>query len=443
MAGQIITAKCGKIKGYQEGDVCFYRGIPYAKTKRFELPEPYIWEDTFDATVGETDCYQYSSFHDESAGETSFYYEEFRKGWKFTYAEDFMTLNIVAPADAKNLPVLVFIHGGGHETGTVGEMPYGLCTEYAKRGVVFVSVGYRLNVFSLYDGRNFGLHDQIAATKWVRDNIEAFGGNPSKITLMGQSAGAMSITDLMYCDKLKGIVQGVILMSGGGMIPKFAGPWTREQAKPFWDEVRKKAGVKDEEEMKTIEPERLWQAWYETRCESKGFQAIQPSIDGEIITDVPQKVFEERKELDVPIMIGVTSQDFLSVIVYEMALKWGVDNANKGKQPVYAYFFDRELPGKRYKAFHACDLWYMFGCMKESWRPFEKVDEELACRMQDYVANFVKTKNPNGQGLVAWEPLSKKHTSFRLFDGVSDGEIKPWKCRYKGLKTMLWDKGPM
>ncbi|MBQ8278306.1 MAG: carboxylesterase family protein [Roseburia sp.] len=439
MTEHVVETKCGRVKGYQEKNVCIYRGIPYAKTERFELPKPYVWEGEFDATVGETDCYQYSSFQ----AEDSFYYHEFRIDREFTYAEDFMTLNIVAPVDAKNLPVLIFIHGGGHETGTVGEMPYGLCTEYAKRGIVYVSIGYRLNVFSLYDGRNFGLHDQIAATKWVHENIEAFGGDPSKITLMGQSAGAMSITDLMYCDKLKGIIQGAILMSGGGMVPQFAGPWTRERAKPFWEVVRKRAGVETEEEAKNVDVERLWKAWYEVSRESKGFQAIQPSIDGEIITDVPQKVLKARKELDVPIMVGVTSQDFLPVILYEVALGWGIDNHKKGKQPVYGYFFDRELPGNRFKAFHACDLWYMFGCMEQSWRPFEKIDEELAAEMQDYVANFVKNGNPNGAGLAEWKPLSKKNTGFRLFDGVSKGVVKPWKCRYKVWKTMLWDKGPM
>ena len=285
MTEHIVNTKCGKIKGYREKDVYLYRGIPYARTERFELPKPYLWEDVFDATIGESDCYQYSSFLDESKAEDTFYYDEFRSGKEFSYTEEYMALNIVAPVEAKNLPVLIFIHGGGHETGTIGEMPYGLCTEYAKRGIVYVSIGYRLNVLSLYDGKNFGLHDQVAATKWVYENIEAFGGDPTKITLMGQSAGAMSITDLMYCDKLKGIVQGVILMSGGGMIPKFAGPWTKEQAKPFWDEIRKRVGIVTTEDAKTVEIERLWKAWYAVSREAKGFQAIQPSIDGEIITD--------------------------------------------------------------------------------------------------------------------------------------------------------------
>ncbi len=441
MEERVIQTTGGMVRGYVQEDAVFFRGIPYAKTPRFELPQPISWEGVFDATKGETDCPQFSTFIDESkAG--SFYYEEFRNNLTFTYDENFMTLNIVVPKNAKNCPVLVFIHGGGHETGTVGEPPYGLCTEYVKRDVVFVSVGYRLNVFSLYEANNFGLHDQIAAACWVRDNIAAFGGDPSKITLAGQSAGAMSITDLMYCDKLKGVIQGVVLISGGGMVPRFAGPWTREQAKPFWQKVREAAGVKTEEEFKRLPAETIWHAWYKTSRETKGFAAIQPSIDGQIITDVPQEVFKNKKELDVPIMIGVTSQDFLPVILYESAYSWGRNNARDGKAPVYGYFFDRELPGNRFKAFHACDLWYLFG-MKQCWRPFEQKDYALSQEMISYTANFVKNTDPNGENLPEWKPLSKKQKGFRLFDGVSKGYIKPWKCRYKVLKTMLWDKGPM
>lgn len=443
MKEYIVNAPCGTIKGYQDKNICFFRGIPYAKTERFELPKPYVWDGTFDATDAEVDCYQYNSFLDRSKADDTFYYDEFYSDRTYTYAEDYMTLNVIAPAGAKDLPVLIFIHGGGHETGTVGDLPYGLCTEYAKRDIIFVSIGYRLNVFSLYDGMNYGLYDQAAAVKWVHDNIQAFGGDNSRITLMGQSAGAMSITDLMYCDKLKGLVQGVILMSGGGMIPKFAGPWSKEQAKPFWDEVRKRAGITSEASAKTVDAEQLWRAWYSVRGETNSYQAMQPSIDGEIITDVPQNVFRERKELDVPIMLGVTSQDFLSVVLYEVALHWGIDNDRKRKQPVYGYFFDRTPPGNRFKAFHACDLWYMFGNMTQFWRPFEETDRKLATQMQDYVANFVKARDPNGTGLTKWEPLSRKNRRFRLFDGTEADSIPRWKCRWKVWKTMLWDKGPM
>jgi len=112
MTEHIVSTKCGKIKGYQEKDVYIYRGIPYAKTERFELPERYVWEGEFDATKEEVDCYQYSSFLDESKAEDTFYYDEFRSGKEFSYTEEYMALNIVAPTESKNMQILVFIHGG-------------------------------------------------------------------------------------------------------------------------------------------------------------------------------------------------------------------------------------------------------------------------------------------------------------------------------------------
>lgn len=434
----------GLVLGYEEDGAVFYRGIPYAATPRFRKPEHYTWEGVFDATRGETDCYQRKSFVDESREiPHSFYYQEFFSPRDYSYSEEYASVNIVAPKGASGCAVIVFIHGGGFETGTVADLPYGMTAEYARRDVILVSLGHRLNVFSLYRGENFGLQDMAAGVEWVYDNIAAFGGDPSRITLMGQSAGAMSITDLLYSRRLKGKVFAAITMSGGGVIPKIAGPWTRAQAQPFWDKIMARAGCETEEEMKALPPKILWEAWNAVRLEAGSLRACQPAIDGEIIPDVPQKVFREGKELDVPILLGVTSQDFIPVILYEVGLHWGLDNAKKGKSPVYGYFFDRTPPGNRYKAFHACDLWYLFGQMEKCWRPFEDTDYALAARMMDYAANFAKTGDPNGNNLPEWKPVSRKHRGFRLFDGKSDGHIGPLRCRMKVWKTMLWDHGPM
>ena len=195
--GPIMTTS-GLVQGYEQEGVRIWRGIPYAATPRFRKPEPYRWEGIFDATVGELDGYQQKAFLDEGKlfGDT-FYYNEFKSPIKYAYSDDFVTLNIVAPKEAKDCPVIAFIHGGGFEVGNIAELPYGLTKEYAKRDVILVSIGYRLNVFSLYRGGNYGLHDMAAAVDWIGDNIASFGGDPRRITLMGQSAGAMSITDLL------------------------------------------------------------------------------------------------------------------------------------------------------------------------------------------------------------------------------------------------------
>lgn len=434
----------GLVQGYETRDVRIFRGIPYAATPRFRMPEPYTWEGVFDATTGETDCYQQKAFLDEGKlfGD-SFYYREFLTDTDYHYSEDYVSLNIVTPRDADHCAVIVFIHGGGFEVGNVAELPYGLTEEYARRNVILVSVGYRLNVFSLYRGGNYGLHDMAAAVDWVYDNIAAFGGDPSRITLMGQSAGAMSITDLLYSQRLKGKVFAAITISGGGMIPRLAAPWTKAQAQHFWDKVMAQAGCATEEEMEAMPARKLWEAWDRVKKEDNSLQASQPAIDGQIIPDVPQNVFKARKELDVPVLLGVTSQDFMPVLLYEVGLHWGLDNDKKHKQPVYGYFFDRTVPGNRYKAYHGCDLWYLFGQMDKSWRPFEKLDYELSAQMIDCCANFARTADPNGGNLPRWAPLSRRQRGFRLFDGVSRGYIRPLKCRLKVWKTMLWDHGPM
>ncbi len=482
-----------------------FHGIPYAKTLRFEMPVlVHNWSDissdassdvtscgagcagitldadgTLDATTSqsEIDCWQFSSFYDESAQQDTFYYKEFRSERTFRYAESPMTLNIVCPSGSGlevsgaegstagiGCPVVIFFHGGGHETGTVGELPYGTCTEYAKRGVVFVSVGYRLNVFNLYRGMNYGLHDQIAAIHWVRANIAAFGGNPEQIVLMGQSAGAMSITALCMSQKLKGLVKGAVLMSGGGCIPKLAGPWPKEKCDQFWDGVRSKAGATSEKELREIGAEELWRSWQKQTQEGTNFHLRQPAIDGDIVPDFPQKVLKCGLDLDIPLIFGVTAQDFLPVIMYEMALSWGKRNARMRRAPVYGYMVRRTPPGNCYKAFHGIDLWYMFGNLDKSWRPFEPQDYELSARMIDYVAAFARTGDPNGgvadagtAGVAAtgagagtgagtlpyWPAISSSNSKFMCFDVGPAELLTPHQCRKLVWHTALRDKGPL
>ena len=438
-----IETVCGRITGTEQDGVCLFRGIPYAVTKRFGLPEPVPAWDELNAADLPVDCWQYLAFREESSGPDAFYHREFRPDGTYRFDESPMTLNIVAAKEAKGQPVLVFIHGGGFETGTVGELPYGDCREYAGRGIVFVSLGYRLNVFSLYEGGNYGLHDMIFGLKWIKEHIAAFGGDPERITVMGQSAGAMSIMDLLYSQALKGIVKGAVCMSGGGMVPKLAKPWTKKESLPFWAGVRKRAGAGSPDEFKALPADRIWNAWYDESRESWSFQAVQPSIDGTVIPKLPQDVAREGSYLDIPMIVGVTSQDFMPYVIFEMAYGWAKLHARQGKAPVWGYMFDRALPGNSYKAFHGSDLWYMFGNMDRSWRPFEKADFALKDMMVSYVAQFVKNGDPNGGGLPAWPSVTKTQHKFRLLDGKSDGLISPMKCRLKEYHSFLRDKGPM
>lgn len=436
-----LSTTCGAICGLQDEHHRIFRGVPYARAERFELPEMITrWDGTLDATQPETDCPQYAAYRSE-AGE--FYHEEFRRSQTFRYDEAALMLTIITPPDPKGCPVLAFIHGGGHETGCIGEAPFGMSTEYARRGVILVSIGYRLNVFSLYRSRNLGLHDQMTALKWLHQHIADFGGDPSRITMMGQSAGAMSVMDLCYSQQLKGIVSGAVMMSGGGMVPSFAKPWTEAESAPFWDKVRQEAGAADEEALRRVPAQQLWEAWYKVSRENFCFQARQPGIDGSIIPDQPQKLLKAGDILDIPMLLGVTSQDFMPVVIYEMALGWGVRSHRLGRRPVWGYMFDHTPPGNRYKAFHAVDLWYAFGSMEQSWRPFTGADRALAAQMMDYIAQFARTGDPNGDSLPAWKPLSTRQKGFRHFTGTGTGHIGPWRCRKRMLRTQFIEKGPM
>ncbi len=429
---------CGYIKGIKDKDAAIFRGISYAKTQRFCEPELIQkFEGVFDGTKGEVDCYQFSSFHSE---EERFYAKEFRSDKKSDFDESPMTLNIVAPINKhKKKPVLMFFHGGGFETGTVGELPYGTTKEYVKEDVVFVSAGYRLNVFGLYGGKNFMLMDQFMAIEWVRENISGFGGNPDQITIMGQSAGAMCVMDLLCSGKLEGKIKGAIMMSGAGVAPKFSWPDTKKGSIELWDRVAEEAG----DNIYKVSPKNLWSAWNKARKKEKLIPKLkhtQPSVDGITLKEAPGEALKAGRILNVPMMVGVTSQDMLPPFLYHMAMKLGLDCYKMNHAPVYGYFFDRILPGNSYKAFHASDLWYMFGNMEKSWRPFEEVDYDLCKDMVHNVAVFCKDGKPADE---KWLAISRKNKGFRHFDGIDKGLVNPKFCKKKLWNSMLKDRGPM
>ena len=437
MAEQVIwSCPCGQVKGQKLQNAFLFRGLPYAETERFQSPVLIRhWEGVHDGTADETDCWQRSCFEDESG---TFYGREFRAGRSFRYAESPMTLNVVSPSSEGRRPVLLFFHGGAFETGTVGELPYGTSTEYAKRGIVLVSAGYRLNAFGLYGGSNFGLQDQLSAVDWVRDNIVAFGGDPEQITVMGQSAGAMSVMDMLCSGKLSGKIRHAVMISGAGIVPGFVSPLPREKTEAFWKKVDAAAGG----DAGAADPETLWRAWRQVKSREKmlkGMRLMQPCLDGTVLREPQAKTVRSGRLQNIPLMVSVTSQDYMPYFIFEMALQLGRLCSRKGHAPVYGYFFDRELPGNSYRAFHASDLWYLFGNMDQSWRPFEERDYRLSAAMIDAVAAFCRTGTP---GDPKWLPLSDRQKGFRLFDGVSDGMTNPGYCRKKMRETIFRNPGP-
>lgn len=435
MGEKRIKTKCGEVTGLSTGEGVIFQGIPYATAERFAYPVPVTdFGGVFDATKKPLEFPQLNTYTDDSE---RFYTKEFRRGETFEYAESPLTLNIMTPENPENCPVLIYIHGGGFQTGKQSEHPCGTSLEYAGHGIILVSIGYRLNVFGLYRCENYYLYDQLCAIRWIRDNISSFGGNPDDITLIGQSAGAMSVFQLLYTDELKGIVKQAIMMSGAGFFPKFGNGYEKEEGKPFWDRVMRAAGCENDDELKKVPTETLWRAWWDTQQKYGNIHLLQPGIDGKMIPCQPSEIKKSGKMLDIPLMVGVTSQDMMAaIVVFEMARKFALWSDRRGRKSVYTYYFDRTLPGNLYGAYHSSDLWYMFGNMDKCWREFTEQDFALKDTMVNSVVRFIREGNPG------WEPFTSANRRFRRFDVEGPEYVKGWDCYGKLLINTTVRRGP-
>jgi para-nitrobenzyl esterase len=233
-----LKTSIGTFIGNQDENACEFLGIPYARAGRFEYSERIdLYEDIFDATRMGNACPQYRQYYQNlQSPERLFYYREFREGIEFRYDEDCLDLNIYTPKNASGCPVILFFHGGGFNSGSNAEEPF-RGFELAKRGIVTVFANYRVGVLGYFcheeiekkyhRNGNFGLDDQLQAIRWVRDHIGEFGGDNAKITIMGQSAGAISVQYHCLNHDNAGLFSRAFMMSGGGCFPSFALPKRR------------------------------------------------------------------------------------------------------------------------------------------------------------------------------------------------------------------------
>ena len=390
---KIISTPCGEIRGTVSDGAADYKGIRYATCRRWTYPEIVTkWDGVYDATQYGNCSYQPRAFYNEEENPGKiFYYNEFRKDENYTYDDDCLFLNIRTPEYAtaeSKLPVLIYIHGGGF-TGGCGHEKHFDGPVWAKKGVVSVTINYRLGPMGFlclpelkeeagHTG-NYGLFDQIAAIEWVRNNISAFGGDGEKITIMGQSAGAMSVQHLCQSDFTNGLFRSAVMSSGVGMGKFMTG--TPEKKYDFWKDVMNNCGASTIEEFRTVPAETLFKEW--KKIKGSAMSAI-PVKDGIIIKD---KVSVKK----IPYMVGSTSHDMAPAILYHMTQKWAKKNG------AYMWFFERMLPGDDKGAWHSSDLWYWFGTLKNCWRPMEEKDYQLSEVMTSYLCNFVKYGNPNGE----------------------------------------------
>ncbi len=432
----------GTFTGLESEYAYEFSGIPYAKAERFEYSELIdSYEGVFDAGKMGNSCPQYRQFYPHlDVPERLFYHKEFRQGIDFHYDEDCLNLNIYTPKNAKNAPVILYFHGGGFNSGSNNEEPF-RGYEYAKRGIITVFANYRVGVLGYFSheeiqkkyGRNgnFGLDDMCNALRWVRAHIEAFGGNKDNISLMGQSAGAMSIQYLCLNHDLEGMFDKAILMSGGGLFPKIACPKKAEDTYSYWKELMMLSGCLTFEEFKKADLQKIHDAYEEIKKVRKdSVQNMMPVVDGVLIKDDVNKLMSDPLHLNY--MIGYTNNDLYAPLMAFIGNKYARDNS------AYVYYFDVDAPGDKNAAFHSGDLRYMFGRLDTSWRPYTEEDKKVSKQMMDYLANFVKKGDPNGKDLPVWHKTNKNQSKVLC---IQKDKTKMGKASYLKLTKNLLTKG--
>lgn len=447
----IVNTPCGQLRGVagKAAGTAAYKGIRYATAGRWEYPvQVTSWEGIYDATAYGHCAYQPRAFCNEAEmPEKAFYYNEFRKGEVYTYSEDCLFLNVFTPDHARagdKLPVLVYIHGGGF-TGGCGHEKHFDQPVWPRHGVIGVTLNYRLGPLGFVclpqlqqeAGKtgNYGLYDQHTALCWVRDNIAAFGGDPENITIMGQSAGGMSVQQHCLSPESKGLFHKAVMSSGGG-VSKMLSAGGPEKHFPFWQTVMERCGCENLEQFRSVDVKTLFSVWQSAKKELKGgAMAISPVVDGQFVVGSGTQILSEGGQMQIPYLCGSTSEDVMPPLIYTMGRDWCAAQ----EIPSYAWFFDRRLPGDDNGAWHSSDLWYWFGTLDNCWRPMEQKDRELSEQMVAYLTNFAKTGNPNKTGsLPTWIASDKTQKKVLCLGEKPTHMGKASMLRL--IKTMLTNK---
>lgn len=453
-----IKVETGLLQGAVEDGLMIYRGIPYAAPPVGELrwrpPQPALkWEGVRAASEYGRACMQTNAAIAKLPAPS----------------EDCLFVNVWTPAmrAGERLPVMVWIHGGGFTAGTPAEQLYH--GEWlAKRGVVVVSVGYRLGVFGFlalpelsaeshhHVSGNYGLLDLIAGLQWVQKNIAAFGGDPKHVTIFGESAGAIAVSQLCVSPLAKGLFHAAISESGGSFGPVRAGGGPGENMQPLKSAEKDGAawaqsvGASSLAELRKISAEKLQTAAQRQRGISW------PVTDGWVIPDDEYKLYEAGRYIDVPVLIGYNSDEGATFgapasqeayvqsvhqrygqfadkvlaaypggetpaakktardLTRDTAFGWSTWTwarlqTKTGKSKVFMYYFDEHpdhpanSPRAGYGTPHSEELPYVFHQLREHNRPAPTPkDEAMSDLMRTYWTNFAKTGNPNGLGLPEW-----------------------------------------
>ncbi len=439
----LLRTGLGSLRGLEDERCRVFLGVPFARAERFSYAVPVeSFEGELDATRPGPSCPQNRAWHEHLEHPTRrFYHREYREGMAFSYDEDCLNLNIYTPRNAEGAPVIVFFYGGGFDSGLNWESPFD-GSALAGRGIITVFANYRVGPLGYLThaeikaacGRegNFGLDDQLCAIRWVKAHIRDFGGDGDNITLMGQSAGAISIQYLCLNPKNAGLFRRAVMMSGAGLFPKFALPRPAEQTRPYWAQFMELAGCKSLEELKRAPLDDLFDAVEKIHAlRNDGIYNTMPVIDGVLLPDRVDKLI--RSPLDVDLIIGYTNTD-----MYAPVMAW-IGNRYGKRNRAYIYFFDLDAPGDDNRAFHSADLRYAFGTLDGSWRPYGARDREASEELLNSLANFARRGDPNGEGAPYW-PRAGKGPGVPVLHIGPEGSA-PGRAPYGRLLKNFLQKG--
>jgi para-nitrobenzyl esterase len=440
--GPTVKTRNGGLAGSRgrAADVSVFRGIPYAAPPtgplRWAPPAPVpSWSGVRDATAFGANCPQNIVTE--------------RKPWTYEFmahgpvSEDCLYLNVWTPAlgAREKRPVYVYLHGGGFNEGS-GSVPVYDGEGLARKGLVVVTVNYRLNALGFlahpeltaaapnHASGNYGLLDQIAALRWVRDNIAAFGGDPSRVALAGQSAGGMSVIALLASPLAKGLFQRAVIESGVlNTTP------ARSLAEAERDGLQF-AALKHAESLQALRvlPGHQIVARPTLPAASQGGGApvvtFRPIVDGYVLRDVPDAVFAQGAQNDVPVLIGFNADEGGASPEADAATNQKARDEQRGNvsrwvsafgkaahSPTFVYMWSHALPGPdvgKYGAFHTSEVQYAMNTLYMSERPFTDGDRRIADVVSTYWANFAKAGDPNGAGLPRW--LASTPDSLQVFE---------------------------
>lgn len=488
----VVQIEAGQVQGTVAGEVLSFKGIPFAAPPvgnlRWRSPQPVApWAGIRAATQYGHDCMQVPDPSDAAPPGTAL-------------SEDCLVLNVwrpVQPEPGVKLPVVVWIHGGAFVNGGSSTPIYD-GSEMARQGVIFVSFNYRLGRFGFFahpalraEGSgaiaNYAFLDQLAALQWVQRNIAAFGGSPTQVTVMGESAGGISVMHLLTWPAARNLFHRAIVLSGGGrnyLLPvRRLRALTRTQpsAEASGIQFARSLGIRDTGAAGLAALRDLPAAQVagdlnmSTLLQRSPTYAGGPIHDGQIVTSTPGTLLQQGDAAPVPILIGSTTQDLPAILPplnnplayfgaeatkaqtfynpdgqvppLELVLQIGADismheparfvaqQMTIAGQPAWLYRFGYVAQALRPQvrtAAHASELPFLFGTLSARYGSAVTPDDQAAGQIfRSYLVNFIKTGNPNGNRLPLWPRFNLMRSQLMLFTPNQGAVVQPdpWKER--------------